>query len=140
MQYNILNYHTTYCIDANSNSYPSSGDALQLWSCNTNNEQQWYYDPSTQEIRNAASGYCLDANSNSYPSNGDALQLWSCNTNNEQQWAANAVTGPGGNTDYQLQNVAHPGYCIDANSNSYPSSGDALQLWSCDTNPEQLWP
>jgi hypothetical protein len=139
MLYNILNDQTSHCIDANSNSYPSDGDALQLWSCDTNPEQQWYYDSSTEQIRSAASGYCIDANSNSYPSDGDALQLWSCDTNPEQQWAANAVT-VGGDTNYQLQNVANPGYCIDANSNSYPSDGDALQLWSCDTNPEQLWP
>lgn len=139
MLYNILNDQTSYCIDVNSSSYPSDGDALQLWGCNAHNEQQWYYDSSTKQIRSAAGGYCIDANSNSYPSDGDTLQLWSCATNAEQQWAAHAVTVDG-HTHYQLQNVANPGYCIDADSNSYPSDGDTLQLWGCDTNPEQLWP
>jgi hypothetical protein len=138
MQYNILNYHTAYCLDANSNSYPSNGDGLQLWSCDTNGEQEWYYNSSTDQIK-SASGQCLDANSNAFPSNGDSLQLWGCNNHSEELWVANAVS-VGGSTHYQLQNAADPGYCIDANSNNYYNDGDVLQLWSCNTNDEQLWP
>jgi len=29
--------------------------------------------------------------------------------------------------------------CLDANSNNYPKNGDTIQLWGCDTNPEQIW-
>jgi hypothetical protein len=138
MRYNILNYHTAYCLDANSNSFPSNGDGLQLWGCNNNGEQEWYYNSSTDQIINS-SGQCLDANSNSFPSNGDSLQLWGCNNHAEEEWVANAVS-VGGSTHYQLENAADTGYCIDANSNNYYNDGDALQLWSCNTNDEQLWP
>ena len=31
------------------------------------------------------------------------------------------------------------GLCLDANSNDYNNNGDPIQLWSCDSNPEQIW-
>ena len=117
------------CLDANSNDYPSDGDAVQLWSCNTNPEQEWQL-TSAGQLENAQTGTCLDANSSDYPNDGDNIQLWSCNGNGEQQWH---LTSAG-----QLEN-AQTGMCLDANSNDYPSDGDAMQLWSCNTNPEQVW-
>ena len=29
--------------------------------------------------------------------------------------------------------------CLDANSNDYPNYGDNIQLWGCNTHPEQEW-
>jgi hypothetical protein len=29
--------------------------------------------------------------------------------------------------------------CLDANSNNYPNDGDNVQLWACNTHPEQIW-
>jgi CHAP domain len=29
------------CLDADSNHYPSNGDNVQLWACNTHSEQEW---------------------------------------------------------------------------------------------------
>jgi len=127
---NVQNSGTpSTCLDANSNDYPSDGDAVQLWSCNGNGEQQWQV-TSAGQLENAQTGMCLDANSNDYPNSGDNIQLWSCNGNGEQQWH---FTSAG-----QLEN-AQTGMCLDANSNDYPSDGDNIQLWSCNTNPEQEW-
>jgi hypothetical protein len=117
------------CLDADSNNYPNEGDAIQLWSCDTNPEQEWQF-TSAGQLENGQTGMCLDANSNDYPSEGDAIQLWSCNTNPEQVWE---LTSSG-----QLENTSS-GLCLDANSKSYPNDGDAIQLWDCNTNPEQLW-
>jgi cell wall-associated NlpC family hydrolase len=39
-------------------------------------------------------------------------------------------------------NVVNEGnrtYCLDANSNDYANDGDNIQLWGCNTNPEQEW-
>ena len=38
-----------------------------------------------------------------------------------------------------LINSADRSMCIDADSNHYPHNGDNIQLWSCNTNPEQKW-
>ncbi len=73
------------CLDANSQHYPSSGDNIQLWTCNTHPEQEWTLDNQGQ-LQSTGTGMCLDANSNHYPSNGDPVQLWSCNTHPEQLW------------------------------------------------------
>ena len=127
---NVQNTGTpSTCLDANSNDYPDDGDAIQLWSCNTNPEQIWQFTAAGQ-LENTKSGMCLDANSGDYPDDGDAIQLWSCNTNPEQLWEFTAAG--------QLEN-AQSGMCLDANSGDYADDGDAIQLWSCNTNPEQLW-
>jgi len=127
---NVWNSGTpSTCLDANSNNYPNDGDAVQLYGCDSNGEQQWQI-TSAGQLENAQTGMCLDANSNNYPNDGDAIQLWACNGNGEQQWQ---VTSAG-----QLEN-AQTGMCLDANSNNYPNDGDSIQLWSCNTNPEQEW-
>ena len=117
------------CLDADSNHYPSNGDNVQLWSCNTHPEQEWTLTSSGQ-LQSAGTSMCLDADSNHYPSNGNNVQLWSCNTHPEQEWT---LTSSG-----QLQS-AGTSMCLDADSNHYPSNGDNAQLWSCNTHPEQEW-
>ena len=46
-----------------------------------------------------------------------------------------AIGGPPAN----LQNAGDWATCLDANSNDYPKNGDSIQLWSCNTHPEQEW-
>jgi hypothetical protein len=46
-----------------------------------------------------------------------------------------AIGGPAAN----LENAGDWATCLDANSNDYPKSGDGIQLWSCNTHPEQEW-
>jgi hypothetical protein len=117
------------CLDADSNHYPSNGDNVQLWACNTHPEQEWRI-TSAGQLQNTNTSMCLDADSNHYPSNGDNVQLWACNTHPEQEWR---ITSAG-----QLQNT-NTSMCLDADSNHYPSNGDNVQLWACNTHPEQEW-
>jgi surface antigen len=117
------------CVDANSNHYPSNGDNIQLWGCNTHPEQLWHESGVHFNFANS-SGMCLDANSNDYANDGDNIQLWGCNTHPEQEWT---LTGAG-----QLQSFG-TGMCLDANSNDYANDGDNVQLWACNTHPEQIW-
>jgi hypothetical protein len=46
-----------------------------------------------------------------------------------------AIGGPAAN----FENAGDWAMCLDANSNQYPKSGDGIQLWSCNTHPEQEW-
>jgi hypothetical protein len=46
-----------------------------------------------------------------------------------------AIGGPAAN----LENAGDWARCLDANSNDYPKNGDGIQLWSCNTHPEQEW-
>lgn len=73
------------CLDANSQHYPSSGDNIQLWTCNTHPEQEWTLN-SLGQLQSTGTGMCLDANSKDYPKSGDPVQLWACNTHPEQLW------------------------------------------------------
>jgi Ricin-type beta-trefoil lectin domain/CHAP domain len=56
---------------------------------------------------------------------------------------AASVTGPSlaasAATAANLTNGGEPGTCLDANSNDYPKNGDNIQLWQCNTHPEQEW-
>ena len=46
-----------------------------------------------------------------------------------------AIGGPAAN----LENAGDWATCLDANSNDYPKNGDGIQLWGCNTHPEQEW-
>jgi cell wall-associated NlpC family hydrolase len=48
---------------------------------------------------------------------------------------ASATGGAGAN----LVNTGDRAMCIDADSNHYPANGDNIQLWACNTHPEQEW-
>lgn len=56
--------------------------------------------------------------------------------------AAKAMTAhasAAGGASANLVNSADRSMCIDADSNHYPSNGDNIQLWACNTHPEQEW-
>ena len=48
------------------------------------------------------------------------------------------ASGAGGNA-VNLVNSGDRSMCIDADSNHYASNGDNIQLWACNTHPEQEW-
>jgi len=49
---------------------------------------------------------------------------------------ASVVTG---GAPANLVNSGDRAMCIDADSNHYPANGDNIQLWACNTHPEQEW-
>jgi hypothetical protein len=99
------------CLDANSTDFPSDGDNIQLWTCNSSSpEQQWTLE-SNGNIENVSNpAYCIDANSVDYPDNLDPIQLWSCATNDEQVWGTeNSVCPDIANAhEYAMQYTAEP--------------------------------
>jgi surface antigen len=105
------------CLDADSNHFPNNGDNVQLWTCNTNPEQEWTL-TSLGQVKNASTGMCLDADSNHFPNNGDNVQLWTCNTNPEQEWipgslpfVAAGTSGPGAAYKYFGYPYSNPPTC-----------------------------
>jgi chitinase len=109
------------CVDvAAANS--ANGTAIQLYTCNGTNAQQWTRNGATLR----ALGKCLDA---SGTANGAVTQLWDCTGAGNQQWTAEA--------NGQLRNVAS-GRCLDATGNS-SADGTRLQLWDCAGTANQRW-
>ncbi|MEV6717927.1 glycosyl hydrolase family 18 protein [Lentzea sp. NPDC051208] len=109
------------CVDvAAANS--ANGTAIQLYTCNGTNAQQWTRNGATLR----ALGKCLDA---SGTGNGAVTQLWDCTGAGNQQWTAEA--------NGQLRNVAS-GRCLDATGNS-SADGTRLQLWDCAGTANQRW-
>ncbi|MCX2948012.1 glycosyl hydrolase family 18 protein [Lentzea sp. NEAU-D7] len=109
------------CVDvAAANS--ANGTAIQLYTCNGTNAQQWTRNGATLR----ALGKCLDA---SGTANGAVTQLWDCTGAGNQQWTAEA--------NGQLRNAAS-GRCLDATGNS-SADGTRLQLWDCAGTANQRW-
>ena len=72
------------CLDADLNTIGGNGTKVQLWDCNGQPQQKWYYDGKFTH-----SGYnarCLDADLNTIGGDGTKVQLWDCNGQPQQQW------------------------------------------------------
>ena len=82
----IVNTHSSKCVDADTDTYPNDGTKLQLWGCGGASQQQWTY--TNGQIVNTHSGKCVDADTDTYPNDGTKLQLWGCNggDSQSQQW------------------------------------------------------
>jgi len=53
----------------------------------------------------------------------------------ESKAAVASYVGPSAN----LVSQGNSGQCLDAKSEDYANDGDPIQLWGCNTNPEQEW-
>ena len=120
----IVNTHSSKCVDADTDTYPNDGTKLQLWGCGGASQQQWTYTNGQIVSR---SGKCVDADTGTYPNDGTKLQLWHCNGASQQQWTY---------TNGQIVNT-HSGKCVDADTDTYPNDGTKLQLWGCNGGDSQ---
>jgi chitinase len=100
------------------------GTAIQLYTCNGTNAQQWTVSGNTLQ----ALGKCMDVTS-AGTADGTQVQLWDCNGTGAQQW----TVGP----NSELINTGS-GKCLDATG---PSSADGtrLQIWTCAGSANQQW-
>ncbi|RHY20870.1 hypothetical protein DYB36_010424 [Aphanomyces astaci] len=88
---------------------------------------QWFYDLTTQSIKNRFSSTCLDAPKRM---NGGDVLLSECNaTNVNQKWVVNDITG-------QIHHATHIGFCLSASDEV-----DALVylLWCDKKDTNQQW-
>jgi len=111
------------CVDV-SGANSANGTAIQLWTCNATNAQQWTHVGNTFQ----ALGKCMDVTA-AGTANGTKVQLYDCNGTAAQAWTVGA--------NNSLVNT-NSGKCLDATG---PSSADGtrLQIWSCAGSANQSW-
>jgi hypothetical protein len=108
------------CVDI-PGSDMTNGNNIQIWDCNNNKNQMWYFDGLY--IRSGINDQkCLDIPGGDY-TNGNKLDLWDCNGLANQQFK---VAGT-----YQWESVANPGKCIDLFGGD-TTNGKLLEIWDCD--------
>jgi len=112
-------YVTVYCYQSGS-AVPGSADTMWVqaaWSSGPGRGHGWMDEHFVNDgapIDQAAPG--IPACSNSSPAPRPA---------------------PAGGQN--LTNLGNRAWCLDANSNHYTSNGDPIQLWACNSHPEQEW-
>jgi hypothetical protein len=115
----IFKSDTRKCVDI-PGSDMTNGNKIQIWDCNNNKNQMWYFDGLY--IRSGINDQkCLDVPGSDY-TNGNKLDLWDCNGLANQQFK-------GGGT-YQWELVASPGKCIDLYGGD-TTNGKLLEIWDC---------
>ncbi|WP_157875969.1 RICIN domain-containing protein [Streptacidiphilus griseoplanus] len=123
------------CLDGDTNTIPGNGAKVQLWDCNGQSQQRWYWYPVAgaptgwYTIKNGLGGQCLDGDRNTMPNDGTRVQLWACNGWQNQQWRWDGQ---------HLRNALY-GQCMDADRNTIPSDGTRVQLWACNGWSNQQW-
>ena len=111
------------CVDVAAASN-ANGTAVQLYTCNGTNAQQWTSSSGTLQ----ALGKCMDVTA-AGTANGTQVQLYDCNGTAAQQWTHQS--------NGELVNTGS-GKCLDATG---PSSADGtrLQIWTCADSANQQW-
>ena len=111
------------CVDVAAAS-SANGTAVQLYTCNGTNAQQWTSSSGTLQ----ALGKCMDVTA-AGTANGTQVQLYDCNGTAAQQWTHQS--------NGELVNSGS-GKCLDATG---PSSADGtrLQIWTCADSANQQW-
>ncbi len=105
--------------------YSANGTGAQNWSISsTNVSPAGYYNLATE------GAYCLTA---SDTASGSAAILTPCNGSSAQAW--NAVSA--GST-YELTPANNPSNCLDVRGDA-TGSGTIVQVYSCNSGPQQQW-
>jgi serine/threonine protein kinase len=112
------------CVDVDTNT-PTSGNKVQLWTCNGVAGQQWTL---TSAGTLSVFGKCLDITGDSTADNA-LLELWDCNGNGGQQWRQRS--------DGSFYNP-RSGRCLDDPAGN-TTDGTQLQIWDCNTLWPQTW-
>lgn len=121
------------CVDGGEGM--PKGKTIQIWDCNGQDQQKWFYDEQTSQIKGGTATTqhkCIDIDvkdpNNPTVKEGNKLQIWDCNKYPNQKWN---VT----DTDYQFKSVyttsTGKNYCIDLNGGGM-NNGNNLQIWPCD--------
>ncbi len=113
------------CID-DAGARTNDGTAIQLWTCNGTNAQNWAWNSADGTLRTL--GKCMDVTWGG-TANGTRIQLWDCNGTGAQQWRwrnQNRLVNP------------QSGRCIDVVGGS-ATDGARLQIRDCNGSPSEAW-
>ncbi len=111
------------CVDVNGAS-STDGAKIQLWTCNSGNNQQWTRNGNTWR----SLGKCMTV-AGGGTADGSLVQLWACNGSSSQSWTA----GANGSLVSQQS-----GKCLDANG-AGSADGTQLIIWTCHGGANQRW-
>lgn len=105
---------------------------LQLWQCNGRENQLWYFDSGSYQIKwGGDATMCVDAGNMAA---GTGLFLWKCNGLQQQTWGYD----PKMQTIYLTDDQTNAQYCMDLTGAS-KNLGTPIQLWNCNGLWEQKW-
>uniref|UniRef100_M4BSF5 glucan endo-1,3-beta-D-glucosidase n=1 Tax=Hyaloperonospora arabidopsidis (strain Emoy2) TaxID=559515 RepID=M4BSF5_HYAAE len=120
----IRNAGTQLLLSENGGNVYMSGKSSDLL---VQEQQVWFFDSATQQVRSKSSDRCLDA----YQGwDGGIVHVFRCiDQEVNQKWVFDSSTG-------QLKHVKHQGFCLDTD----PAQGNKLQLYGCSpNNANQKW-
>ncbi len=138
-----------WCLDADLNTMNANGTKVQLWPCNGQPQQRWYFDGANWRSA-AGPNRCMDVDIAATPTYGTKIQLWDCNGWQNQRWLvpvpvnnANTVTG----TVYSCVGIPASQGCpiwavnwvMDADLNTIATAGTKVQIWQSNGQPQQRW-
>ena len=121
----------TRCVDVN-NGNNVRDTAVQLWTCNGLDPQNFVYTADTGAIffptwQNTTTSMCLDlANNNT--TDGQSIALYDCNSSAAQRWTLAS--------DGTIRHT-QSGKCLDLKSGNTNLS--RLQIWTCNGTPNQVF-
>jgi hypothetical protein len=140
--YVIRSYHDGRCLDADVITMGANGTKVQMWACNYDPQQRWYFHDLGNYnylIQNEASGRILDGDSNTMCCDGTKVQLWDHIPGNlNQTWRLWTES----DWDTMFQNNMYPYGQLDADLNGMCCNGTKVQLWHFipnNPNNNQKW-
>ena len=107
-----------------------AGTNIQMNECNGENAQNWVYDVSSLEIKNAnpiGIEYCLDLEGGD-TNDGTNIRIWHCNGQDAQKWQLN--------TDETISNIN--GGCLDIWEHNNDNFAN-VALYTCHATSNQRW-
>jgi len=109
------------CLDlAGGNT--TNGAAVQIWDCNGDTNQQWYFNEQTLAIQSYVDDKkCIDLPGSSTV-DGNKLWIWDCTGGKNQQWRGGGY--------YQWQSMIDDTKCIDLYGGD-SADGKQAELWDC---------
>ena len=113
------------CLDV-INGLNISGTNVQMYECNNENAQKWYYNPSTQQFKTIY-GKCLDLVDGNND-DGTNIQIFECNDGDGQKWLINP--------DGTISNIN--GGCLDIWEYNH-DNGANVALYTCHNGRNQIW-
>jgi len=112
-----------------------NGNSIQLWECNGEESQQWFFhdwaifyaaDPSK----------CIDitGGESAMRTQGTKLQIWDCNGLTNQNWGYDAKL----QTIYAAKTAGDASMCMDLGGDTVKDHA-VVQIWGCNGHTNQNW-
>jgi hypothetical protein len=109
---------------------PTTGTAVNLFTCNGTPAQRWHYDAPSGTL--TALGKCLDVPGARFE-NRNHLWIWDCNGTNAQRFQL-VSTARG----YLVRPAASSGFCVEV-AGGFTDDWTPVQIFDCNSTASQDW-